>query len=83
MKILSIDTATSVCSVAVLEDKEVIKEISIDDEKTHSQKLMPLIEQVLKETNLKLEDIELLACDKGPRFFYWDSYWNLNYKSIF
>lgn len=70
MKILSIDTASEVCSVAILEDKLLIKEISNEDGNTHSVKLMPQIEQVLNETNLTLNDIDLLACDKGPRLFY-------------
>lgn len=69
MKILSIDTASSVCSVSILEDKKVIKEIKNEDENTHSVKLMPQIEQIFKETNLRLQDIDLLACDKGPGSF--------------
>ncbi len=69
MKILSIDTASSICSVAILEDNKVIKEISNDDANTHSVKLMPQIEQLFKETNLTLNDIDLLACDKGPGSF--------------
>lgn len=69
MKILSIETASNTCSVALLEDTNVIKELSICDEHTHSQKLMPLISQIFEETNLKLEDIDLFACDKGPGSF--------------
>lgn len=69
MKILAIDTASEVCSVAILEDKNVIKEISNEDANTHSVKLMPQIEQILKETNLTLNDIDLFACDKGPGSF--------------
>lgn len=69
MKILSIDTASEVCSVAVLENNTVIKEISNEDANTHSVKLMPQINKILKETDLTLEDIDLLACDKGPGSF--------------
>lgn len=69
MKILSIDTSSNVCSVAILEDKKVIKEITNEDGNTHSVKLMPQIEQIFKETNLTLKDIDLLACDKGPGSF--------------
>lgn len=69
MKILSIDTASSICSVAILEDKKVIKEIKNNDSNTHSVKLMPQIEQIFKDTNLNLEDIDLLVCDKGPGSF--------------
>lgn len=69
MKILSIDTSSEVCSVAILEDTNVIKEISVKDGNTHSVKLMPQIEQIFKDTNLSLNDIDLFACDKGPGSF--------------
>lgn len=69
MKILSIDTSSSICSVAILEDNKVIKEISTNDANTHSVKLMPQIEQIFKETNLTLNDMDLLTCDKGPGSF--------------
>lgn len=69
MKILSIDTSSNICSVAILEDKKVIKEISVNDANTHSVKLMPLIQQAFEETNLSLDDIDLFACDKGPGSF--------------
>lgn len=69
MKILSIDTSSKVCSVAILEDKNLIAERQIDDEKTHSQKLMPLIDLILKESNLTLNDFDLLSCCAGPGSF--------------
>ena len=69
MKILSIDTSSPICAVAILEDNKLIKEISQNNGLTHSEKLMPIIEQILKETNLKLKDIDLLVCDKGPGSF--------------
>ncbi len=69
MKIFSISTSSNICSVALLEDNNVIKEISNCDGNTHSTKLMPQIEQLFKETNYSLKDIDLLACDKGPGSF--------------
>ena len=47
MKILSIDTSSKICSVSVLEDTDLIIEKHIENELTHSQKLMPLIDEVL------------------------------------
>ena len=70
MKILSIDTSSKICSVSILEDNQIILEKQIDDEKTHSQKLMPLIDLVLKSCNLTLDNIDLLACSIGPRIVY-------------
>lgn len=69
MKILSIDTASDLCTVAVLEDENCIKEIIVSDARNHSEKIMPVIEQALQETNLSLENIDLIVCDKGPGSF--------------
>ena len=69
MKILSLETASEICSVALLEDNKVIKELHLGNGNTHSQNLMPLIEQILNDTNLSLKDIDLYSCDKGPGSF--------------
>lgn len=69
MKILSIETASEMCSVAILEDEKVLKEINLENGNTHSQNLMPLISQILEETKLQISDIDLFACDNGPGSF--------------
>jgi len=69
VKILSIDTASDLCTVALLENENCIKEIIVNDARNHSEKIMPVIEQIMKETNLTLEDINLIVCDKGPGSF--------------
>lgn len=69
MKILSIETAGSICGVALTENNRLIKEKLIDDGNTHSVKLMPLIDKLLSETNTKISDIDLFACDIGPGSF--------------
>ena len=69
MKILSIETSGKVCAVALTEDEKLIKEEIIEDENTHSVKLMPLVDKLLKETNNNINDINLFACDIGPGSF--------------
>jgi tRNA threonylcarbamoyladenosine biosynthesis protein TsaB len=69
LKILAIDTSSKICSVSILEDNNVIIENHNDDEKTHSQKLMPLIDETLKQANITLDNIDLLACCQGPGSF--------------
>ena len=69
MKILSIDTSSKICSVAILEDTDLIIEKHIENELTHSQKLMPLIDEVLKSNNITLSDFDLFACSVGPGSF--------------
>lgn len=69
MKILSIDTSSNICTVAVLENYECKEEIIVDDARNHSEKIMPVIEEALNKTNLNLTDIDLIVCDKGPGSF--------------
>ena len=69
MKTLSLETSSKICSVAILEDKNLIKKIELDNGLTHSETLMPLIKQILEETNLTLSKIDLLVCDIGPGSF--------------
>lgn len=69
MKILSVETAGNICAVALTEDDKLIKEKILDDGNTHSVKLMPLIDKLLSETNIKISDIDLFACDIGPGSF--------------
>lgn len=69
MKILSIDTSSAVCSVALLENGKTLKVISTNSEKEHSQTLMPMIKKLFEETNLTMDDLNLLACSRGPGSF--------------
>lgn len=69
MKILAIDTSSKICSVSILEDNKVIIEKNSDDEKTHSQKLMPLVKNIFDESKFSLDDINLIACCIGPGSF--------------
>lgn len=69
MKILSIDTASQICGVSILENTNLICKLDKDTGRTHSENLMPMIEQAFEESNLTLKDIDLLVCDKGPGSF--------------
>lgn len=69
MKNLAIDTSSSICSVAILEDDKLIDEINLDDGRTHSENLMPLINEILKRNSLDIKNIEMLSCSCGPGSF--------------
>lgn len=69
MKILAVDTSSKLCSVAILEDKNLIKKLELDNGLTHSETLMPLIQQLLNECSLSLNNINLLVSDIGPGSF--------------
>lgn len=69
MKILSIDTSSKICGVAVLEDEKLLKQISQNNGLTHSESLMPIIKNVLSDLNISLNEFDLIVCDKGPGSF--------------
>ena len=74
MRILAIDTSSKNCSVAIVEfsndsDCTTIAIENSNDEKTHSQKLMPIIDKIFKSTNLSIKDMDYIACCIGPGSF--------------
>ena len=69
MKILGIDTSSMAASVAVLEDNKLICEYTINTKKTHSQKLMPMIENMLGLSDLNVREIDAIAVCEGPGSF--------------
>ena len=69
MKILAVDTSSAICSVAILEDDKLIDKNELDDGKTHSENLMPLLDELLKRNSIDIKDIEMIACTVGPGSF--------------
>ena len=69
MKVLAIDTTTNVLTAAVCEDKKTLAEYFIDHKRTHSQKLMPVIETLLADTGIDISEIDLFAVSVGPGSF--------------
>lgn len=69
MKILSIDTASDVCGVSILENNNLIEKFDEITKESHSQRLMPIIENAFKKTKLTIDDIDLIVCDIGPGSF--------------
>ncbi len=69
MKILAVDTSSKICAVAILEDNKVIDEIKLDNGKTHSENLMPIIKEILDKNDLTLKDMNLIAVSVGPGSF--------------
>ena len=68
MNILAIDTSTKKASVG-LKINDFVTYKNIDNEITHSEKLLPLVDDTLNENNLKIKDIDYLACSIGPGSF--------------
>lgn len=64
--ILSIETATGVCSVAIHRQNECIVELISREERSHSEKLPSLISNALNDSELKFDDLTAVAISKGP-----------------
>lgn len=69
MLTLAIDTATKVCTVALCKGQELLGEYNINMGMTHSEGLLPQIEQLMQRAGVKKEQIELLAVSMGPGSF--------------
>ena len=69
MKILAIDTTGLVASVALADENKTIGEFTTNFNKTHSQTIMPMIEELCKMVELNLTDIDYIACASGPGSF--------------
>lgn len=69
MKILAVDTSATAASVAVAEENKLIGEFSINTALTHSQTLMPMVDELLKNTGLSVNDIDVVAVNAGPGSF--------------
>lgn len=66
MKILAIESASITASCAVSDDNKLLGEYTLNHKKTHSEKLMPLIEALMRELELKIQDIDVIAISGGP-----------------
>lgn len=69
MRILALDTSTNVASVAILEDDVIIGEYSCNKGKTHSQRLMPMIQSLLEKVGLNATDMDAFSASIGPGSF--------------
>jgi len=69
MKILGIESASLVASVALLEDDNVLASFFSNFKKTHSETLLPMIDEIFRVTDTKPEQIDLIAVSAGPGSF--------------
>lgn len=68
MIILALDTATEACSVAISREGEIESLFELAP-RQHNERLLPMITELLAKTDLRLEDIQLIAFGQGPGSF--------------
>lgn len=69
MKILALDSSGLVASVALVYDGVMVAEYTTNFKKTHSQTLLPMIDEIVKMTGISLEEIDAIAVAAGPGSF--------------
>ena len=69
MKILALDSSGLVASVALVEDDTLVAEYTMNYKKTHSQTLLPMLDEIKKAVELDLETLDAIAVAAGPGSF--------------
>ena len=69
MKILGIESAALVASVAILDEDITIAEYTTNFKKTHSETLLPMLDEIVKMTGISLSELSAIAVSGGPGSF--------------
>ncbi len=69
MKLLAIDSSGLVATVAVVEEGQMLAEYTVNYKKTHSQTLVPMLNEITQMIELDLSTIDAIAVAKGPGSF--------------
>lgn len=69
MKILAIEASSLVASTAILTDDIITAEYTINHKITHSQTLLPMIDEVCRRTETQVEEFDAIAVSSGPGSF--------------
>lgn len=69
MNILAIDSSGLTAAVAVMTDGKLTAEYTVNNKKTHSQTLLPMIDEVMKASGLEPKQLECIAVSRGPGSF--------------
>ena len=69
IRILALDSTAEVSSVCVCEGERLVCEMTVNTGNTHSETLLPAVEQTLRMAKMTVNDIDLFACSTGPGSF--------------
>lgn len=69
MKIIALDSSGLVASAAIIEDQTLIGEYNIQYKKTHSQTLLPMLDELKRMVELDLDTVDAIALAAGPGSF--------------
>lgn len=69
MKVLGLDTSTLMTTCGVIDENILLGEYSLNQDMSHSEKLVPMVKEVLDNLKLKVEDIDVFGVSTGPGSF--------------
>jgi len=69
LRILGLDTSTLMATCALIEDDKLLGEFSLNQDMSHSERLVPIIKEVLDSLGLRPKDIDLYGVSIGPGSF--------------
>jgi len=69
LKVLAIDTSSVVATCAVLDEEKLLGEYTLNQDMTHSERLIPMVKTLMDSLKLKPENIDLFAGSVGPGSF--------------
>ncbi len=69
MKILGLDSSGLVAGAAIVEDDNLLAEYTVNYKKTHSQTLLPMLDEIVRMTELDLNTLDAIAVAGGPGSF--------------
>ncbi len=69
MKLLTIDTATEVCGVALTENRRLLFDCRLNKKNTHNEKLVGIIQRAVKDVEWELSDLDGIVVSIGPGSF--------------
>lgn len=69
MRVLALDSSGLVAAVAIVEEEQTIAEYTINYKKTHSQTLLPMLDEIVRMTEMDLTTVDAIAVAGGPGSF--------------
>ena len=69
MNYLAIDTSTMISTVTIANDTEILGDFNVNQSKTHSESLVPMIETLLSLLGMTIKDIDKFIIAQGPGSF--------------
>ena len=69
MLVIGIESSALVASAALMDDDRLIAEYTMNNKKTHSQTLLPMLDEIVRAAGIDLNDVDAIAISRGPGSF--------------